>query len=112
MLKYDNDIFGDETSTLKNNGLKDYLHQITKDIHKLKKNKKRIKKKGGKGHKWKKIKKRLKALEEQHDQIISFLEIAAHQWGKNSFSDTLITNAPKLIELGTEIAKGYNNRKK
>lgn len=106
------EVLGGETSTSNNDGLNDYLHQLTKDIHKLKKNQRRIKKKGGKGHKWKKIKKKIKSLEKRQDKIIEFLDIAAHQWGKNSFSETLIASTPKLIELGTEIAKGFNNRNK
>ena len=112
MIEYVDEIIGGEANTPNNGSLNDYLHQLTKDIHKLKKSKKKIKKKGKKGYKWKKIKKKIRALEKQQAQIVRFLDILSHQWGKNSFSETLIANAPKLIELGTEIAKGYNNRKK
>lgn len=109
MTEYDYEILGGASIASDNDSLNDHLHHITKDIHKLKK---KTKKKGGKGHKKKKLKKRIKALEKQQAQIIKYLDIVSHQWGKNSFSETLIASTPKLIELGTEIAKGYNSRKK
>lgn len=64
-----------------------------------------------KGKKGKKLKKRLKALEKQQSQIVDFLWAVSHHSGRSKSSNWLQENASGLIELGTEVVRGFNRSK-
>lgn len=90
--------------------LMEELRELKKKLKKAKKKaKKSGKKKGGK--KVKKLEKRIKRVERQLEH--GMLEMMSYNRGRSSqslFSDILINNAPKIIELGIEAVRGINQR--
>lgn len=82
------------------------FHECEKGLKKLKK---KSKKKGGK-----KLKKRIKKLKRQQDKILERL-VALERRGKPiaySLPEILLESVPKVIDLGTELMKGINQKKK